>query len=153
MNSQTARSCCQAVIHDSTSVTICSRTLLNGQSVEKAQHISDMKQGFPVSGFGIPKVDDAHKLSRGAFLPEELVQVGVLEAGVRTRLPVGRNGRIAIWISPSGRALFDVDSGQLPFHALCSTMFRIHRICLRRTQNSPLHPFAPQAAGAGISCR
>src|SRR5208282_2537475 len=111
---------------------MCSRALLNSYSVEKTEHISDMKQGFPVSGFGVPEVDDAHELSRRAFVPQNLVQVSVLEAGVRARLPVGRDRRIAIRIFLGGCILFDIDAGRLFFHAMCSTMFRI-----RRTQDYP----------------
>lgn len=104
-------------------IAFTSCALLDRQVVQKAEHVSDMKECFPVPGFGVPQIDDSDKLSRRAILSQKLVQMGMLESGVLAGLPIRGNSRVTIGVLPGGRALLNIDSGQLIFHALCSTRF------------------------------
>ena len=83
-----------------------------------------MKECFPVPGFGISQIDDANELSRRTVVSQKLVHVRVLEAGVRAGLPIRGNRRIAIRVVDSGCSPFNINSGHLLLHALCSTVFR-----------------------------
>ena len=93
-----------------------------------------MKERLPMPSFGIPQIDDADELPRRTVLPEKLVQMGVLEPGVRAGLPVRRNGRVGVRVLLGGCALFNINSGRLVLHALCSATFLVERDLFARAR-------------------
>jgi hypothetical protein len=46
--------------------------------VQVPKHVPYVKQGFPMSGFGIFQVDDANKIPSAATISQQFVQMSML---------------------------------------------------------------------------
>ncbi len=67
-----------------------------GHPFEVAKEVANMKQGLAPAGAGLAQLRHADMRLGTAARREQHIKVRVLQTGVRTHFPVGRDGRVKV---------------------------------------------------------